>query len=212
MYLSRIKLNTSLRKTMQAMASPNLFHGAIENAENGERTRKLWRLDNLYGDKYLLILSEEIINFSTVSEQFGFGSEYECKCYDSLLERITNGSKWHFRLKANPIVQSKNIPAENGRGKVLAHISTAHQEEWLKRQSIKNGFSLSEGEWLVTESRWYMFKKNREQKNKIKLLSVTYEGILTVTDSETFKKALINGIGREKAYGMGFLTVVEVRK
>lgn len=212
MYLSRIKLNMSLRKTMQAMAAPNLFHGAIESAEKGERTRKLWRLDTLYDVQYLLILSENIIDFSTVALQFGYGSEYECKKYDGLLERIANGSKWQFRLKANPTVQTKKYFTEKGRGKVLAHITTAHQEEWLKRRSEKNGFSLSEGEWLVTESRWYVFKKNKEQKSKVKLLSVTYEGTLTVTDAEAFKKALVNGIGREKAFGMGLLTIAGIRK
>lgn len=211
MYLSRIKLNTSLRKTMQAMAAPNLFHGAIESAEKGEITRKLWRIDTLYGVQYLLILSENIIDFSMVALQFGYGSEYECKKYDELLERIVNGSKWQFRLKANPTVQTKKYLTEKGRGKVLAHITTAHQEEWLKRRSEKNGFSLSEGEWLVTESRWYVFKKNKEQKSKVKLLSVTYEGTLTVTDAEAFKKALVNGIGREKAFGMGLLTIAGIR-
>jgi len=39
-------------------------------------------------------------------------------------------------------------------------------------------------------------------------MAVTYEGILTVTDKERFRKTLIEGIGREKAYGMGLLTVV----
>jgi CRISPR system Cascade subunit CasE len=101
---------------------------------------------------------------------------------------------------------------ENGRGKILAHITTAHQEEWLINRSEKNGFKLADEEWLVTESRWYIFKKNKEQKNKVKLLSVTYEGILTVTDADAFRNALVNGIGREKAYGLGLMTIVGVRK
>ena len=208
MYLSRIKLNITSRKTMQALAAPNLFHGAIENAENGERTRKLWRIDNLYGETYLLILSENMISFSSVAEQFGYGPDYECKDYNRLLDRITNGSRWRFRLRANPTVQSMQYSDGKGRGKVLAHITTAHQEEWLLKKAEKSGFSLSEGEWLVTESRWYTFNKNKDHKCNIRLLAVTYEGVLTVTDADTFKDTLINGIGREKAYGMGLLTVM----
>ncbi len=211
MYLSRLKLNTSLRKTMQAFAAPNLFHGAIESCETDERTRKLWRIDTLCGERYLLILSEKEIDFSSVGEQFGYGREYECKNYDKLLERIETGSKWRFRLKANPVIQSKQYSGNNGRGKVLGHITETHQEEWLITRAEKNGFSLSEGDWLVTESRWYIFKKNKEQKNKVKMISVTYEGVLTVTNCETFRKALVNGIGREKAFGMGLLTIAGVR-
>ena len=212
MYLSRIKLNTSLRKTMQAMAAPNLFHGAVESAESDERTRKLWRLDTLYGEQYLLILSENKIDLTSVAEQFGYGGDYECKSYDGLLERITNGSKWQFRLTANPTIQLSGRSSEKGRGKVLAHITTEFQEEWLCRKAEKNGFSLTGGEYLVTSSRWYMFKKNREEKSRVKLLAVTYEGLLTVTDADAFRKALVNGIGREKAYGMGLLTVAGVRR
>ena len=210
MYLSRIKLNTSSRKTMLALASPNLFHGAIEISETGERTRKLWRIDTLRGEQYLLILSENATDFSSVAEQFGYNSEYECKLYDGLLRRITNGSRWQFRLRANPTVQVKKDPSSSGRGKVLAHITTAHQEEWLRRQSEKHGFSLAEGEWLVTESKWFLFERNIEQRSSVKMLSVVYEGFLTVTDADAFRKALVSGIGREKAYGMGLLTIAGV--
>ena len=48
-------------------------------------------------------------------------------------------------------------------------------------------------------------KKTGEQ---VKLLGVTYEGLLTVTDAEKFREALTGGIGRGKAYGLGLLTVV----
>ena len=211
MYLSRIKLNTSSRKTMQALASPNLFHGAIEISETSERTRKLWRVDTLRGEQYLLVLSENEIDLSSVAKQFGYNAEYECKSYDALLGRITNGGRWHFKLRANPTIQVKKDPSSKGRGKVLAHITTVHQEEWLRKQSEKHGFSLAEGEWLVTESRWFKFKRNRNENSSVRMLSVVYEGVLTVTDADAFRNTLISGIGREKAYGMGLLTIVGVR-
>ena len=104
MYLSRIKLDASRTETMRGLASPSVFHGAIES-DDEERTRKLWRLDTLYGNHILLILSENRIDFSSVAEQFGYDGSFESKLYDGLLERITNGSRWHFRLKANPTIQ-----------------------------------------------------------------------------------------------------------
>ena len=51
----------------------------------------------------------------------------------------------------------------------------------------------------------------KEAGNRISFISVTYEGILTVTDKELFVKALTEGIGREKAYGMGMLTVMRLQ-
>ena len=207
MYLSRIKLDASRTETMRGLASPSVFHGAIESADE-ERTRKLWRLDTLYGNQILLILSENKIDFSGVAEQFGYDGSFESKLYDGLLERITNGSRWHFRLKANPTIQKYD--EKKGRGKVLAHITTEYQGEWLKKQAEKNGFSLNDGEWLVTGSRWYVFRKNRNHRERVKMLAATYEGILTVTDAEACRNALVKGIGREKAFGMGMLTVTRV--
>ena len=40
MYLSRMELNIKERNTMKALVSPNLFHGAIEDAFPGPRERK----------------------------------------------------------------------------------------------------------------------------------------------------------------------------
>ena len=52
----------------------------------------------------------------------------------------------------------------------------------------------------------------REAGNRISFISVTYEGILTVSDKEMFVKALTEGIGREKAYGVGLMTLVHMEK
>ena len=124
--------------------------------------------------------------------------------YDVLLDRITNGSKWQFRLKANPVVYKKI--AQSKRGKPVAHITTAYQEEWLEKQAAKHGFALEEDQWLVTESKWYRFRKG-DSRQYVRILAVTYEGVLTVTDAECFQLSLMQGIGRGKAYGLGMLTV-----
>lgn len=208
MYLSRIKLDTTRSKTMKALASPNIFHGSIEATEDVSKdklSRKLWRVDNLNGNKYLLILSHKKIDFSTVAEQFGYDNTVETKDYSPFLERIVNGSRWNFRLKANPTVCKFN--PERQRNQIFAHITTEFQEEWLKKQAEKNGFVLTDGEWLVTGSERCTFWRKGDKK-PVRIMSVTYEGILTVTDAEAFRNALTNGIGREKAYGFGLLTIV----
>lgn len=46
----------------------------------------------------------------------------------------------------------------------------------------------------------------------MRLSRVTFEGIIRITDINKFKHCLIHGIGREKAYGMGLLTVIPIQK
>lgn len=208
MYLSRIKLNPALRKTAIAMMRPSLFHGGVESAFSGERKRRLWRLDTLQNETYLLLLSDEFPDLTGFAEQFGFAGTYATKDYTPLLARIAEGSVWRFRLTANPTI-AKACTGRGSRGKVYAHITEAFQAQWLLRQANSHGFALNEDDFMVTQSRWYQFyKRAGKDSPRVTLLSVTYEGILTVTDAERFRETLCQGIGREKSYGMGLLTVV----
>ncbi len=200
-YLSRITLNTSLRQTMKALVSPSIFHGAIEGSFEGARARRLWRIDDLNGRKYILLLSEAVPDLERFAEQFGYIGEYETKNYTQLLDRITDGARWQFRLTANPVVSKMN-------GKIMAHITPEFQKKWLISRAEKLGFLLKENEFQTVQSKWYDFRKRSGAGSAhIRLLSVTFEGNLTVTDAIRFKETLCHGIGREKAYGQGLLTI-----
>ena len=128
---------------------------------------------------------------------------------------------WQFRLTANPTVSSsKNRNKDNfqsqkqerekiKRGTVYEHNVESYQRDWLQKKAEKNGFCVNDENVSVVQSQWMQFTK-REAGNRISFISVTYEGILTVSDKEMFVKALTEGIGREKAYGMGMLTVMRL--
>lgn len=194
---------------MKALVSPNLIHGAIEAAFNGEKMRRLWRIDELNGHNYILIVSEEKPQMEHMVKQFGNRSaevQWETKDYSQFLERVKNDTVWHFRLTANPTRACKD--EKEKRGKVRAHITPYHQKKWLLERSEKNGFHVKEEEIDVVKSYWQRFYKGQERKRPVTILSVTYEGLLTVTDIEKFRQTLTGGIGRGKAFGMGMLTIV----
>lgn len=218
---------------MLAFVNRRLFHGAVESAFEGERKRRLWRIDRLGNTCYLLIVSEDKPNLQSAFEQFGpYQKEacWETKQYDTLLDRIENGSTWQFRLTANPTIssskdrnkktdlnsekletekESSQEPMEKKRGTVYAHNVERYQREWLAKKAERNGFHVEDNNLAIVQSQWMQFTKQQE-KNRVSFISVTYEGILTVTDRDAFIKALTEGIGREKAYGMGMLTVMRV--
>lgn len=207
MYLSRVPLDLSKRKTQIALVSPNKFHGAVEEAFSDNKERKLWRIDTLRKQAYLLLLSVSRPNLSGIMEQFGcYGACAESKEYDGLLERIEEGSIWHFRLVANPV---HSIRMERGRGKVVAHISEKYQLEWLNSQAEKKGFHLLPDTISVRESNWKIFTKGNSNQ-KVRLLAVAFEGMLQVKNVDVFKDTLLNGVGRGKAYGMGLLTIARM--
>jgi len=211
MYLSRIALDLNRRETMKALAQPSMLHGAVENCFNGERERKLWRLDNLNGEQYILILSGNIPDLNTIQNQFGYKSEkdgWEIKNYLNLLNRLETGQNWRFRLCANPV--RSMMEGDSKRGKIYPHITMKHQKNWLFDRADKHGFHLEYEKFTVTRSERLQFRKNNNNIKKISLSVVDFEGVLTITDVACFKQTLINGVGRAKAYGCGLLTVMRI--
>lgn len=207
MYLSRIPLDRTRRKTQIALASPNKFHGVIESAFSEKQDRNLWRIDTLKGKMYLLLLSAAKPNLEFIASQFGKADDCgETKEYEGLLNRIEEGSTWHFRLVANP---THSVKDDKGRGKITAHTVERYQLEWLQKQSGKRGFQIMPDTARVVESNWKIFNK-KDMKQKVRIMEAAYEGDLQVTDINLFKKALVEGIGREKAYGMGLITIMRV--
>ncbi len=208
MVLSRFELDTGKRATMRALAAPNLFHGALEASFTGERERRLWRIDPLNGHLWLLLLSQTAPGDTAVC-QFGLpGAKWETKAYDTFLYRLTAGTTWHFRLVANPTI-SKKTENSDSRGGVMPHITPEYQKAWLAERAQRHGFALDDDSFNVVSVQRYRFRKGSERQF-VRMVSASYEGILTVTDPALLRHALISGIGREKAYGQGLLTLAPV--
>ena len=211
MFLSRMELDPSRRATMQALSSPNKLHGAIEQSFAGPRKRRLWRLDQLQNHLYLLLLSEDEPDLTKVAQQFGFPQRspaWESRAYEPLLDKIVNGTTWHFRLVANPVKSCKSMPGGTARGTIHAHITTAYQAEWLLQRCQKYGFALDPAQFMVVGSQWRRFYKGAQRQSRVTILAVSYEGLLTVTDADRFCQTLREGLGRGKAFGLGMLTVM----
>jgi CRISPR system Cascade subunit CasE len=44
-------------------------------------------------------------------------------------------------------------------------------------------------------------------KQQVSFTMVVFEGVIEITDAESFRSTLVQGIGREKAFGCGLLTI-----
>jgi CRISPR system Cascade subunit CasE len=117
-------------------------------------------------------------------------------------------------LRANPVHSVKDGANASSRGKVYAHVTVEQQKGWLSQRAQSCGFMLKEedsGEgresFDVTQSDQLRF---RRQDKFVTLGVATFEGVLRVTDTALFVKALTEGIGRAKAYGCGLLTIIRL--
>ena len=88
-------------------------------------------------------------------------------------------------------------------------------KDWLFKRMVPNGFEITRNDFdmynvdMVSQKTVALYHKGCKP---INLKQVTYEGILKITDLDKFKAALKQGIGREKAYGIGLITVIPINK
>ena len=204
MFLSRIAIDMENRNAWRALDNPEILHGMVESCFPGDRQRVLWRVDELNSNHYILLLSPDKPDLKPLIRQIGLPyANGEICDYLPLLERIQVGSMWRFRLTANPVM-SVPQPGKK-RGSVKAITIAAHQRDWLVRQGKQHGFLLKQDQFDVMRSEWKVFRKKG---STLSILGATFEGILIVTDQACFQNALLTGIGRGKAYGLGLMTVM----
>ncbi|MFC2763767.1 MAG: type I-E CRISPR-associated protein Cas6/Cse3/CasE [Rothia dentocariosa] len=220
-YFSKFLINPQRRGARKLLSSPQALHAAVMATVppdvKPEDGRILWRLD-ITGHQYVLyVLSPEKPDFSTLIEQAGWDTRPgESAHYGRLLAKLENGQEWGFRLTANPVKRQR------GKGdKIFPHVTPAQQSAWLRERAQQWGFEVIPVENqeiadipLVTARKDLSFSHRDSSGNigKVTLRKAQFDGALRITDAELFRKALVNGMGRGKAYGMGLMTLAPLTR
>lgn len=205
--MSRVQIDTYNRQKMYDLTHAGAYHSWVEDSfpderKRKERSRKLWRIDNLNGNSYLLLISEKKPDLTRL-EKYGVHGTGESKSYDKFLSNIQNGNIYQFRAELNPAHKA----IDGGRKHVYPEITADQQMNYFYKKAADNGFRILGCD--IKERGFKILRKKSQQ--SVRLCYAVYEGRLEVTDKDRFRNALINGIGREKAYGCGLMTIIPVR-
>lgn len=154
---------------------------------------------------------------------------YESKNILTACGRIKNDQVFRFLLRANP---TKRVAKDGDpmKGKRVELRREEEQIDWLIRKGQGTGKGVSGGfELLVRKINDYDgsvhlvprvniraegMQKGRKRSgghpHYTSHLAVRYDGLLRVTDADSFRNTLIRGIGPGKAFGFGLLSVAPV--
>lgn len=215
MHLSRMYLNERLRQTKRLLANPQAMHAAVLAAfPPGREDRVLWRIDRDGHRTALIVVSGSVPSFEHLQEQAGWRNEpsWETRDYDRLLDRLQRGQEYAFRLVANPAgIRSY----DDGRKRRVVHRSVPHQRRWLLERAERIGVEFlpagpeAEPEILVSARSTLRFPRNDRT---VTLGQARFEGALRIVEVDALRTALVEGIGRGKAYGNGLMTLASVRR
>ncbi len=142
---------------------------------------------------------------------------------------ILRGQRLAFTLRANPVVTRRDESGRQHRHDVVMDLKhrTGYKKlsisertpltniieeaglAWLQSRAEKNGFSFRKGDVGVEGYDQHRAVKNTRG-TPIRYSTLDYAGLLTVEDADLFQQALMNGIGRSKAFGCGLLLVRRV--
>lgn len=216
MFLTRFQFNPRRRGAQKLISSPHALHAAVQSGfpdpQPTEAGRVLWRLDIDDPQALLYVASPQQPDFTHLAEQAGWPSlvTWESRSYSPLLERLTAGQRWRFRLTANP-VHGVRAEGQRGRGKPVGHVTVAQQEKWLRDRQQAAGFEIVGDDRASTLNvvgrRMLRFQRKGVD---VTLSLATYEGVLVVGDQDRFRHTLTHGLGRAKGYGCGLLTLAPV--
>lgn len=198
MYISRVQINTT-RRTMKQLSHLGAYHAWVEtsfpaNIENHLCPRNLWRIDTSGDKQWLMIVSESKPDIKLL-ERFGVVGTAATKDYDGFISRLFNGQTARFQLTANPVYKHD--------GKTYPEVTVDQQLAWLARRASANGFRLVNFDVVGRE-----YNPLVHDKRRMRIANATYSGVLEITDIDKFTNMLVNGIGHERAYGCGLMTVI----
>lgn len=219
-WFSKMSLNPQRRQGRKLLTNPQAMHAAVmASFPPGDEThspsgRPLWRLDTHGIEHTLYVVSPQKPDMNHLVEQAGWETApAQSLDYDRFLDSLQIGQEWQFRLRANPV---KTIFTPGKRGKVVPHVTVAQQSVWLASKAADHGFRLGGIEEAdpsltrVTARQDQRFSRTdpiQQRPGKVALRQAQFDGILTVTDAEKLRSAMIHGVGRGKAYGCGLLTL-----
>ena len=143
---------------------------------------------------------------------------------------LSAGQKLFFMLRANPIITVNDSDGKKQRHDVVMHeqkrigykqmlrterppLRQLIQEsctKWLDMRASVNGFAF-EPDAVIADGYQQHQSPAKNQKWPIRYSTVDLQGILTVTEPDLFRKLLMSGIGKSKAFGCGLLLVRRVK-
>ena len=164
MYLSQVEIDIQNRQKIRELSHLGAFHHWVEQSFPAEidkelRTRKLWRIDKLKDRHYLLVVSSTKPDLMRL-ERYGVSGSAKTRLYDPFLEALAEGTRARFRVTLNPVI---SVKSDGGAAGVKPHITIERQMRFLSERAEKNGFSLNENDFSITERSFEPLKKDEKE-------------------------------------------------
>ena len=220
MLISRVRLRPDAaekKEFWEHVDSAYHMHSLIWDlfTDGPERKRDfIYRQDAVHGLPAFFCVSERAPN-----DRKGIWS-VEPKPYAPVVKKA---QVFSFVLRANPIRVKRDEEHKQHRHDVVMEAKTYLKEKkgvlpreadivqeagfvWLAQKGEANGFSIRGEDIRADGYLQHQFKKGKGN-HEIRISTIDFTGLLTVTDPDAFIRALFTGIGPAKGFGCGMMMI-----
>lgn len=205
MIISKLILNLNNPSARQAIRNchdmhRNLMKAFSQDVNSAARSELgvLYRITTSKNHVFIYVLSREFPDWIKV-EKNGLACIGQ-RDLSYVEKTIENGDILRFNILAST---AKKVSDGGKNGRRIFLKSEEERLRWLENKACQHGFSLITCK-EVEQVKQYGSKK-KDNSDTMYLQGVIFSGILKVINKEKLMNAFENGIGAEKAYGMGLL-------
>lgn len=207
MFLSKLTLDPRHPKARRDLSDAYEMHRTLARAFTPDAetapARFLWRLErraDYQPSSVVLVQSVQSADWSVLNSLPGYADEILPNKNVDLEFLIQPGVRYRFRLLANPTVTRE--------GKRYGLAREEEQLDWIARQGERHGFSVL---GCVRGADERLQVRQGRNGNRITLHTALFEGVLHVLGTESLRKAVENGFGHGKAFGLGLLSLGRIK-
>ncbi|SRR6266540_1210487 len=227
MYLSRLILNPRSRQARNELADPYEMHRTVCNAfpdgifkaeRNEENVRPiLFRVDLHPRTRIptLLVQSRQKPDWSflQIHKDYLLGEnelplDVENPAIKEMNLRLSEGHVLVFRLRANPTFKKTEVKENGEKHKSrLGILKEENQRKWLEDKLKSAGAALVSVNIVNEQFTHGKLFIEKEKKKRLNFLSVQFDGVLQVKDSNNLVNTIFTGFGSAKGLGFGLLSL-----
>ena len=206
MFLSKLTLDPRQMQVRRDIGDAYEMHRTLARAFVSDcespPVKFLWRVETDFSASSapaVLIQSASPANWAPIEALPGYLQTLQANKQVDLEAFVRVGERYRFRLRANPTVTRA--------GKRLGLVKQTEQLAWIERQADRAGLG------LLSCVRTGSDRINVRQDRTGRLISVhaaSFEGVINIIDSNAVRRALIEGIGHGKAFGLGLLSLARL--
>ena len=220
MLISRVRLRPDAaekKEFWEHVDSAYHMHSLIWDlfTDGPERKRDfIYRQDEVHGIPAFFCISDRVPN-----DRKGIWI-VEPKPYAPVMKK---DQVFSFVLRANPVRAKRDDEHKQHRHDVVMEAKTSLKEKqgvlpreadivqeagfvWLAQKGEANGFSIRGEDIRADGYLQHRFKKTKGN-HEIRISTIDFTGLLTVTDPDAFIRALFAGIGPAKGFGCGMMMI-----